>query len=120
MRKPQVCVINALFDEPLFCLFCSDRIIDTMDDKTPMSPCRHVLFVADNDGYIFTSKTFETIKLTEIDKFEDPDEDFIDSILNSESFPDDTLIIHIPGPPSEVLGYYVALAPSEELDDSTT
>ncbi len=86
MVKPQTCVITFLFEKPLFCLFCGRRNVDTLDDPTPLSPCPHVQFIATDELYIFTSKTFECKRPMDSDNGDD--ELFIDRILNMGSTSD--------------------------------
>ena len=73
---------NVLFKDPLFCFF-GRRIVDTLDDPTPPSPCPHVLLIATDDFSIFTSETSERKRA--LDSDDDDDVHLIDRIWNMGS-----------------------------------
>jgi len=40
-------------DRPIYCIYCGQKVEDTTESPPTVTPCKHTLFVAHDEGYEF-------------------------------------------------------------------
>jgi hypothetical protein len=112
------------YDIPIHCLFCGQRVIAVPDSaptgqeplENPITPCKHTLFVATDEGFEYRSSRFnKAMKLSASTKDPRPDlgeenyDSFTDKVAIANAI---KLAIYVPAPSG--LGAYIGFAPSLE------
>jgi hypothetical protein len=92
---------------PLFCLFCGKKVAISADK---ISPCKHTLYIAHDEGYEFVSRS--VILALKKRGIKEDDETFYDEIEENLAldFPN-ALIVESYVPPPSGFGSYVCFTP---------
>jgi len=119
MKQIQRVELNEFYNVSIFCPFCGQKVINhdssTVGDEDMVAPCRHTLFVANDEGFEYRSNLFnENVGLAGVDDDDiEVPEDGIDGLTDQVSISDSVKIATYVGPPGGT-GSYVGFAPSAE------
>ena len=118
-RKIQRVELNKFYDVSIFCPFCGQMVVNydssLADDAEMVTPCRHTLFVAHDEGFEYRSGLFnENVGLVGVDDDDiDLPEEGVDGLTDQVSITDSMKFAAYVGPPGG-MGSYIGFAPGAD------
>ena len=116
----------SIFGDPLFCLYCGEKIINPKavepdEEGNFFTPCPHVIFFASDDGYEYKHDLFNnvlppfSISPNPLDDPNDPAHLIVSRILETPGLPDDSLMIEMYCPSPSFAGAYIGFSSMVDL-----
>jgi hypothetical protein len=101
------------YREPVFCMFCGQRVLNPDNSDNMVTPCSHTLFVAHDEAFEYRSSRFNTSMGFKADD-DSPEPDIGE--YNYDSFTDlvtieNSIKVAIYTPAPSGMGAYVGFAP---------